>query len=181
MLYSMGFPCGSASKEFTCNAGELSLDPRLGRSPGERKGYPLQYSGLENSMDCTVHGVAKSQTQLSDFHNVVQNHLEFWLKNGILTQKCWVLQHPLILLTQKVSQSLQFKTYSYGTWTIYISDFLLGFWTFCFSLLWDMKSLPPSYLVSLVLSQIQQEMEITLHFIKLCFDQDRHGRREFSE
>ena len=42
--------------------------PGLGRSPGEGKGYPLQYSGLENSMDCIVHRVAKSWTQLSDFH-----------------------------------------------------------------------------------------------------------------
>ena len=42
--------------------------PGLGRSPGERKGYPLQYSGLENSMDYTVHGVTKSWTQLSNFH-----------------------------------------------------------------------------------------------------------------
>ena len=42
--------------------------PGLGRSCGEGKGYPLQYSGLENSMDCIVHGVAKSWTQLSDFH-----------------------------------------------------------------------------------------------------------------
>ena len=40
----------------------------LGRSPGEGNGYPLQYSGLEDSMDCTVHGVTKSQTRLSDFH-----------------------------------------------------------------------------------------------------------------
>ena len=64
----MGFPCGSAGKESTCNAGDLGSVPGLGRSPGERKGYPLQYSGLENSMDYTVHGVAKSQTQLSDFH-----------------------------------------------------------------------------------------------------------------
>ena len=46
----------------------LGLIPGLGRSPGEGKGYPLQYSGLENSTDCIVHGVAKSQTQLSDFH-----------------------------------------------------------------------------------------------------------------
>ena len=50
------------------NAGYLGLIPGLGRSHGERKGYPLQYSGLENSIDYTVHGVAKSQTQLSDFH-----------------------------------------------------------------------------------------------------------------
>ena len=58
----MGFPCGSAGKESACNAGDLGLIPGLGRSPGEGKGYPLQYSGLENSMDCTVHEVAKSQT-----------------------------------------------------------------------------------------------------------------------
>ena len=48
----MGFPCGSASKESTCNAGDLGLIPGLGRSPGEEKGYPLQYSDLENSMEC---------------------------------------------------------------------------------------------------------------------------------
>ena len=64
----MGFPCGSAGKESACNAGDLGLIPGLGRSPGEGNGYPLQYSGLENSMDCRVHGVANSQTRLSDFH-----------------------------------------------------------------------------------------------------------------
>ena len=62
------FPGGSAGKECTCNVGDVGLIPGLGRSPGEAKGYPLQYSGLENSMDCEVHGVAKSQTLLSDFH-----------------------------------------------------------------------------------------------------------------
>ena len=56
----LGFPCGSAGKESACNARDLSSIPRLGRSPGEGKGYPFQYSGLENSMDCVVHGVAKS-------------------------------------------------------------------------------------------------------------------------
>ena len=64
----MGFPCGSAGKESACNVGDLGLIPGLGRSPGEGKGYPFQYSGLENSMDCIVHGVAKSRTQLSGFH-----------------------------------------------------------------------------------------------------------------
>ena len=64
----MGFPCGSAGKESTCNAVDLGSIPGLGRSPGEGKGYPLQYSGLENSMDYIVHGVTKSWTQLSDFH-----------------------------------------------------------------------------------------------------------------
>ena len=59
----LGFPCGSAGKESTCYAGDLGSIPGLGRSPGEAKGYPLQYSGLENSMDCILHGVIKSQTQ----------------------------------------------------------------------------------------------------------------------
>ena len=57
-----------AGKESTCDAGDPSLIPGLGSSPGERTGYPLQYSGLENSMDCIVPGVAKSQTGLSEFH-----------------------------------------------------------------------------------------------------------------
>ena len=60
----LGFPCGSAGKESVSNAGDLGSIPRLGRSPLEGKGYPLQYSGLENSIDCIVHGVAKSWTQL---------------------------------------------------------------------------------------------------------------------
>ena len=63
-----GFPCGSAGKESTCNAGDLGSIPGLGKSPGKGKGYPLQYSGLENSMDSIVHGVGKSWTRLSDFH-----------------------------------------------------------------------------------------------------------------
>ena len=58
---------GSAGKESAYNAGDLGLIPGLRRSPGEGKGYPLQYSGLENSMDCIVHGVPKSWTRLSDF------------------------------------------------------------------------------------------------------------------
>ena len=64
----MGFLCGSAGKESACNAGDLGLIPGLGRSPVEGNGYPLQYSGLENSMNCIVHVVAKSQTRLSNFH-----------------------------------------------------------------------------------------------------------------
>ena len=80
-----GFPDSSVGKESTCNAGDLGLIPGFRRSPGERKGYPLQYSGLENSTDCTVHGVAKSQTQLSDFHSVVQG-LPLSESSGVLTQ-----------------------------------------------------------------------------------------------
>ena len=58
----LAFPCGSAGKESTCNAGDPGSIPGLGRSPGEGKDYSVQYSGLENSMDCIVHGVAKSGT-----------------------------------------------------------------------------------------------------------------------
>ena len=58
----LGFPCGSAGKESSCNEGDLGSNPGLGRSPGEGKGYPLQYSGLENSMDCIVQGAAESDT-----------------------------------------------------------------------------------------------------------------------
>ena len=66
-----GFPGGSDYKESACDAGDLGLIPGLGRSPGGGHGNPLQYSSLENPMDRgalqdTVHGVTKSQTQLSD-------------------------------------------------------------------------------------------------------------------
>ena len=64
----LGFSCGSAGKESACNAGDLSSIPDLGRSPGEGKGYLLQYSGLENSMYCIVHGLTNSRTRLSNFH-----------------------------------------------------------------------------------------------------------------
>ena len=57
-----GFPCGSAGKESACNAGDLGSILGLGRSPGAGRGYPLQYSNLENSMDYIVLGVTKSQT-----------------------------------------------------------------------------------------------------------------------
>ena len=66
----MGSPCGSAGKELAYNAGDLSSISGLGRSPGEGKGYPLQYSGLENFMDCIVPGVTKSRTRLSEFQFV---------------------------------------------------------------------------------------------------------------
>ena len=61
----LGFPYSSAGKESACNAGDLGSIPGLGGSAGEGKDYPLQYSGLENSMGYTVYAVAKSRTQLS--------------------------------------------------------------------------------------------------------------------
>ena len=74
----LAFPCGSAGKESPCNAGDLGLIPGLGRSP-EGKCYPLQYSGLENSMGCIVHKVTKSRIWLSGF----QFHLFYSLL-------CWI-------------------------------------------------------------------------------------------
>ena len=67
-IQNSGFPDSLAGKESTWNGGDLCSIPGLGRSPGEAKGYPLQYSGLENSMECIVHGVKTSRTQLSNFH-----------------------------------------------------------------------------------------------------------------
>ena len=78
-----GFPDGSADKESTCNAGDLGSIPGLGRTPGEGKGYPLQYSGLENSMGYIVHGVANSWTRLSNFHFQ-------WLRIHLPMQGTWV-------------------------------------------------------------------------------------------
>jgi len=73
MYYASAYPPpppagGSAGEESACNAGDPGSIPGLGRSPREGIGYPLQYSGLENSMDYIVHGVAKSWTRLSNFH-----------------------------------------------------------------------------------------------------------------
>ena len=77
----MDFPCGSAGRESVCNVGDLGSIPGLGRSPGEGKDDLLQYSGLENSIDCIVHGIAKSQTRLSDFFI----HFIFNVKSKSLT------------------------------------------------------------------------------------------------
>ena len=62
LYHSWGLPGGSAGKESACNVEDLGSIPGLGRFPGEGKGYPLQYSGLENSMDYTVHGLTNSWT-----------------------------------------------------------------------------------------------------------------------
>ena len=77
----LGFPDGSAGKESACSAGDLGSIPGLGRSPEEGKGYPLQYSGLENSMDCIIHEVTKSQIWLSDFHFHQRTPLNFSYKD----------------------------------------------------------------------------------------------------
>ena len=81
--FTMGFPCGSAGKEYACNVGDWSLILELGRSLGEGKGYPLQYSGLKNSMYCVVLRVTKSQTRLSDSLSQICGSLNAWFKGSI--------------------------------------------------------------------------------------------------
>ena len=119
----LGFPCGSAGDESTHNTGDLGSIPRLGRSSGEGKGYPLQCFGLENSMDCIVHGITKNQTRLSDFHfhphlfhpQIVIFNILFLLVRvlgnvGILVAfilKCWDI------CVFKLQECIQLKVTSY--------------------------------------------------------------------
>ena len=70
----LGFACGSAGKESSCNAGDLESIPGLGRSPGEGKGYPLRYSGLENSMDSPWGHKESDMTERLSLHFVLQLH-----------------------------------------------------------------------------------------------------------
>ena len=106
---SLGFPCGSAGKESACNQGDLGSIPGLGRSPGEGKGYPLQYSGLENSMDCIVYGVAKSWALLSDFHFVFKfnkSEIEYFMLYSYLFF-CLLLYLYLAAAAAAAAKSLQ--------------------------------------------------------------------------
>ena len=84
--------------------GDLGLIPRLGRSPGEGKGYPVQYSGLENSMDYS-HGVTKSQTHLSDFHF-------HFLDKSVATVECTFIKfiELTMCISMKVNSHFLLKT-----------------------------------------------------------------------
>ena len=86
----LSFPCASAGKESACSVGGLGSNPGLGRPPGEEKGYPLQYSGLENPMDFIFHGDAKDRTQLSDFH--FPSYIRFQLSICLINQFSTVAQ-----------------------------------------------------------------------------------------
>ena len=83
----LGFRCGSAGEESASNEADLGSILGLGRSPGEGKGYPLQYSGLENSMDYIVHGVTKCRTRLSDFHAIINIHINTHTKGNLESGK----------------------------------------------------------------------------------------------
>ena len=97
-------PCGSAGKESACNAGDLGLISGLARSPGVGKCYPLQISGLENSMDCIVHEDAKSWTWLSNFH--IRVHITCLLRNLYAGQEATVrIGHGIIRMVQNCERS----------------------------------------------------------------------------
>ena len=108
-LVFLGFPCGSAGKESACNVGALGSIPGLGRSPEEGKGYPLQFSGLENSMDCIVHQVTKSWTRLSDFdftYHICYSGQESLRRNGvalIVNKGVWNIVHGCSLRNDRMS------------------------------------------------------------------------------
>ena len=114
ILEILNFPCGSGGKESACNTVNLGSAPGLGRSPGERKGYPLQYSGLKNSMNCMVHGVAKSWIRLRDFHSLTHS--------ASLHQ----ISRPVLELIREIGEvkiiSLKCSKYSLGI-------FFLKLWT----------------------------------------------------
>ena len=106
----MGFPCGSAGKESACNEGDLSLIPGLGRSPGKGKDYPLQYSGLENAMDCIVHGVANDCSHEIKRRLLLMTNLDSIFKSRDIT----------LLTKVRLVKAMVFPVVMYGceSWTV---------------------------------------------------------------
>ena len=134
--YMEGFLGSSAGKECGCNAGDLGVIPGLGRSPGKRKGYPLQYSGLENSMDCIAHRVAKSRTRLSDFRftslgmdytspsirsgNIglswLSDSLGLWTFPCLWALSCKILMAKPVVLVHSTANCVWWRMTSFGIW-----------------------------------------------------------------
>ena len=113
----LGFPGGSAGKEFACSAGDLGSIPWLGRSPGKELGYPLQYSSLENSIGCIGHGVTKHWTRLSDVHIHIPRSgiagsltCQFYFKPFEKTQYCLLQQLHQFIFSPTVSKCSLFST-----------------------------------------------------------------------
>ena len=112
-LEDVGFPCGLAGKESTCDLADLGLIPGLGRTPREWKSYPLQYSGLENSMACIVYGVTKSWTWLNNFHFT-------------MTDIKWYLIVDLICISL-ISHVEHLVMYMLATYTIFLGKCLFKY------------------------------------------------------
>ena len=103
---TLGFPDSSVGKESACNAGDPSLIPGSGRSIGEGIGYPLQYSGVENFMDCIVHVVVRSWTCLSDFHFTPHPPVKACLSCSLA--KCWVESNAFLAVHRKIMEACRF-------------------------------------------------------------------------
>jgi len=131
LQYSWDFPCGSVGKESTCNVGDLGSIPGLGRSPGEGKGYPLQYSGLENSMDYSPWGRKESDTsEWLSLSLSLNPLLSFW-KSPYICQP--ISFYPPCLLASlifsislsswatfyTISSNLSFMNYLFCSWPLY--------------------------------------------------------------
>ena len=106
-----GFPDGSAGKESAYNVGELGSIPGLGRSPGEGNCYLLQYSGLENSMDCVVLEVAKSQTRRSGFHFIAKEGLIICIR--VAGSLCCTVETNITLQSNYTPNKNYFKNIIY--------------------------------------------------------------------
>ena len=113
------FPGGSAGKESPYNAGDLGSIPGLGRSPGEGNSYQLQYSGLENSMDYAVHGVAKSQTRLSTLTHRSQQGGKLTITGFLIGSKNWFLGFGGLLTIETLIGKEKHKKYFGKYWRKY--------------------------------------------------------------
>ena len=122
-LFAKGISGSSAGKESASSVGDLGSVPGLGRSPGEGNSYPLQYSGLENTMDCIVHGVAKSRLSLS-----------FHLKK----QYSWTFQRNRIFMAYSPHQQLRHSYHQKYT-SSQLTD-LLWKWSFVLSYIFSFIS-----------------------------------------
>ena len=140
----LGLPSWLAGKESACNVGDLDSVSGLGRSPGEGKGYPLQYSVLENTMDCIVRGVAKSWTWLSEFHftgsPVVKNPPSSARGMGLIPgQETKILHATRHSLKKKTKKKTRRNSYSSSQWWPPISENCPLLFPFAFKF-WEVKS-----------------------------------------
>ena len=104
----LGFPCGSAGKESVCNEGDLGLTLGLRRSPGEEKGYPLQCSGLKNSMDCIIHGVSKVSDvteRLSVHFTNIAYSIFHYLRQNSTKKKCNIMVINIYEMCNKLKKN----------------------------------------------------------------------------
>ena len=88
-----GFPDSSVDKESACKAGNLGLIPGLGRSPGEGKGYPLQYRGLENSVDCISPWGRKESNMTKQLSLSYEERLDYFFKLLSMILICWTFKY----------------------------------------------------------------------------------------